>query len=250
MIEMKGSLAQEPIQKLLGRHHRDGAGFEVSRVPGEDDPGTAGDGRRELQGVFEISHAEVESGERIVLSGFGDFDPGEEVRHKIERDKRRFRSGACNVMCVGNGVPGNPAFVFPFATEKNALAAGFCARFLEQRVEQDVSIEEDFHRLFNVLLNKVGEARIGIEFFLIGELKCAAPFPHKTNRGVLGIVRFLRCRFFRIRQGHLKFSITHFYDKFGSFLYGKSGHTVEGKAKGDRTHLDNTLLSSPIPGNS
>lgn len=242
----------ETGEKLLGRHHRDGAGFEVSRVPGEDDFGAAGEGGCELQGVFEIPHAELESGEGIVLSGFGDFDPGGEVGYKIERNERRFRSGACDVVRVRDRVPCNPALVIPFAAEQNALVAGFRTRLPKKRVEQNVGIEEDFHRLFHVLLNEIGKARISIEFFLIGNPERAAPLSHKTLGGILRNLRhFLGVVYlFRLRHGHLQSPITHFYDKFGSFLNGESGHTVEGKAKGDRTHLDGSLLSSPAPGNS
>jgi hypothetical protein len=65
MIEMKGRSVRDLNQKLFGRHYRDGAGFEVSRVPGEDDPGAADNGCRDLQGVFEVPHAELERGEGI-----------------------------------------------------------------------------------------------------------------------------------------------------------------------------------------
>jgi hypothetical protein len=132
----------------------------------------------------------------------------------------------------------------------NRFITGEMAGTLVVAVKKNVCIEENLHRLMNVLRGEVGKPRIGINLFLREESSLAAPLSHKTNRRVLGFVHDFGCRFFRIRQGHLKFSITHFYDKFGSFRNGESGHAVEGKAQGGHTHLDSTLLSSAAPGNS
>jgi len=114
----------ETGEELFGCHHRNGAGLKVSGVPGEDDPGTAGDRGSELQSVLEVPHPKIEGGEGVTPAGFSDFDPGEKVGNEVECDLRRLRSGSSNVVAVGETVPGDPALVISFAASGDAFIAG------------------------------------------------------------------------------------------------------------------------------
>lgn len=122
--------------------------------------------------------------------------------------------------------------------------------FVEGAIKQNVRIKKNLHGLFKVLFNEIGETRVGIEFFSLRIFKCAAPLSHKTHGGILKILGYCGARFFCLGQSHLQFPVSYFYEKLRAFLNGKSGHAVEGKAKGGRAHLKFTLLSLPAPRNS
>ena len=117
-----------------------------------------------------------------------------------------------------------------FTASRDAFIAVDRPGFVEGTIQQNVRIKKNLHGLFKVLFNKIGETRVGIEFFFLGVFKCAAPLSYKTNGGVFKILGHGGAYLFCLRKCHQQFSVSYFYEKLRAFRNGKSGHAIEGKA--------------------